>query len=283
MMTKHSDRKNNMNNMITMKTLNKTEQLGDYIEKSMNPVTNWLKDDGSGLWDAEIKAFLDSETLKGLFFSEAWVYILVDLVANKIASRRMKVFKNTVEDGKIGVEPVDDHPLNTMLDRPNDLEGYSTFMYRLAAEHTLICNSIVWSKSGGELILLRTERVMLDFEKDGGIKSYIFFPEADFEFINGKTKTLEFDPEDIIHTKRPNLNSMIWGLSPFIPGRKSILFDRYSQDYLNSFYLKQAIPGLALEMDQHVHEDVALRLLRTLEMAHTGRKNQRRSMLLPKG
>jgi len=72
-------------------------------------------------------------------------------------------------------------------------------------------------------------------------------------------------------------------MSPFIPGRRSVLFNRYSSEYLNNFYLKGATPGMALEMDKEANEKVALRLLRSFEGAYTGRRNQRRTMVLPKG
>ena len=62
-----------------------------------------------------------------------------------------------------------------------------------------------------------------------------------------------------------------------------ILFNKYSSDYLNSFYLKQATPGMAITMDRTVNEELALRQLASFEMAHTGRRNQRRTLMLPKG
>jgi hypothetical protein len=83
--------------------------------------------------------------------------------------------------------------------------------------------------------------------------------------------------------RRPNPSSLLWGLSPFIPGRKSVLFNRYSQEYLNSFYQKGAIPGFALTMDKEANEKNAIRLLKSFETAYTGRRNMRRTLLLPKG
>jgi hypothetical protein len=94
---------------------------------------------------------------------------------------------------------------------------------------------------------------------------------------------LRFDPKDILHIRRPNPASLWWGLSPFIPGSKAVLFNRYTTDYLNAFYLKQATPSMILSMERTVNEDLAIRQLASMEMAYAGRSNQRRTMMLPKG
>jgi hypothetical protein len=62
-----------------------------------------------------------------------------------------------------------------------------------------------------------------------------------------------------------------------------VLFNRYSTEYLLNYYIKGAHPGMALEMSAEANEKNALRLLRSFEQAYTGRRNQRRPMVLPKG
>lgn len=254
-------------------------------ESAKSAVDAYEGQEGStGVWDSEIKAYMDSATLKGLFFSETWVYILVDLVANKISSVPMRVMRGETIDGKFTKKPAEGHPLQDLIENPNPFQSYPSWMYCTVAELTLLGNSIQWyAPQSNVLMALPTESIRMNVAPDGKVSSYVV-AEVHYEegFVKG-TKATQFNVDDIVHIRRPNPSSLLWGLSPFIPGRKSILFNRYSQDYLNSFYQKGAMPGFALEMDKEANERVAMRLIRSFENAYTGRRNMRRTMLLPKG
>jgi HK97 family phage portal protein len=157
-------------------------------------------------------------------------------------------------------------------------------MYGMVVDFVLIGNTIEWyASASNQLMTIPAESVTLDLGGNGRLMSYSV---SEYESNAGRlnlTTTAKFLPTDIIHLRRPNPSSLLWGLSPFIPGRKSILFNRYSQDYLNSFYQKGAIPGFSLQLDKEANERVALRLLRSFENTYTGRRNMRRTIILPKG
>ena len=259
------------------------EDVIDYKEKSAGNLSDLITSDdlAGGLWSSEIKAWMQGETLKSLFFNDDWVFILVDLVAQKISKQRMKVYKTTKKENRYSTEEVPDHPLNARLSMPNAYQDYHAWMYSQIVEYTLMGNDVNWI-SKNEIIVLGAERVTMNFKQNGELKSYTYITK-DSDGNVDKKRTMEFPAEQVVHVRRPNPCSMLWGLSPFIPGRKSILFNRYSADYLNQFYLRNALPGIALKMDEHVNEQVALRLLRSFESAYTGRRNQRRTMILPKG
>lgn len=233
------------------------------------------------LWNEEIKAWADMLTIESLFYTEDWVFILTDLIANKISSQPLYVMQyKQNSDGTKSVEYNEAHPLNALIENPNPMQEYHSWMYNSVVQFVLLGNTIEWySKQNNWLISLRTALSSIEFAPDGSIKSYMY-AMGDEEMGKGATK---FDPSSIIHIRRPNPASLMWGLSPFVPGRKSILFNRYTSDYLNAFYLKQATPGMVLEMDRQLNEEQALRQIRSFELAYTGRRNQRRTMLLPKG
>lgn len=255
-------------------------ELDNHVEKSWDmtaadAVTNEL-------WSTELRAFLDGQTLKSLFFSEDWVFIITDLIASKISNVPMTVMMKDEEGNE---EPDHEHPLNALLLQPNAWQDYSQWMYNTSVEVTLMGNAIIWhGKRSGQLITLPTENITMDFDSLGSVSGYIVSSVQEDSAGNRELLgTQSFDPRDVIHVRRPNPSSLLWGLSPFVPGRKSVLFNRYSTDYLNAFYLKQATPGLALTLDRQVNEDVALRQLRSFEVAYQGRKNMRRTLILPKG
>lgn len=245
-------------------------------------ITNDALQDGR--WAMEDRSVIDAITLKSLFFSDNWVFIICDLIANKISNQELRVMRQYVQNGKIRVEPADDHPVQGELDEPNPLQDYHAWMYCLVVDLVLLGNAIIWKrKSAPQMLGIPAETTALDFDARGVLKRYIAYDSGIFDTQSVPRTMLEFTPDEIIHIRRPNPSSYWWGLSPFVPGQKDVLFSRYSQEYLNSFYLKGATPGLALTMENEANETVALRLLRSFEMAYTGRRNQRRTMILPKG
>jgi len=240
-------------------------------------------DINTGLWDTEFRAFADAQTLKQLYYTELWVYLTVDLVAMKLSSQPMKVMTGEVVEGQFVKKPMESHPLQSLIENPNPFQGYSSWMYCLTVDLCTLGNSIMWyAPQSNYLMQLPGETVLLDINKEGTLAGYKVV-EAAADGTPLVNKQTFFNVEDIVHMRRPNPSSILWGLSPFIPGRKSILFNRYSADYLNSFYQKGAMPGFALEMGGEANERVAMRLLRSFENAYTGRKNMRRTLVLPKG
>ncbi|MGL6123881.1 MAG: phage portal protein, partial [Shewanella sp.] len=255
----------------------------DYSVKSFDMVRDSDPELASGVWDSEIKAFLDAKTLKGLFFGEDWVFVLCDTLSAAASSVPMCVYKKEVaEDGSESTVPAKEHPLNQLLAQPNEFQDYASFMYNVCVEDTLMGNAIIWNApKTGQLMVVPADTITLNFDNMGSIETYVSHQGGLFDNTSGQAT--KFAADDILHIRRPNPSSLLWGLSPFIPGRKSILFNRYSTDYLNAFYLKGAQPSLALKLDQNVSEQSAMRLLKSFEMNYTGRRNQRRTLILPKG
>lgn len=259
------------------------EDMGELITKSWDTAN--ASDTTNELFSSELQAFLDANTLKSLFYSEDWVYIVVDLIASKISSVPLVVKQDEVSNGKKATKIVDDHPLTELIEQPNEWQSYEAWIYNTCVELYLMGNSVIWqAKKTGQLITLPTENISMDFDNKARLSQYLVASvNQDDSGLRDLDVTQRIPADEVIHLRRPNPQSMLWGLSPFIPARKSILFNRYSKDYLNAFYLKQATPGLALSLDRNVNEDQALRQLRAFELAYQGRKNTRRTLILPKG
>lgn len=255
-------------------------------KKTKNLDSQFLNDElgsGSGQWDAETKALMDNFTLKSLFFTEDWVFILLDLMASEISDVDMKVAKETfTRDGRNVVQWLDDHPLNKIIQKPNPQQDYSTWMYLHVVEYCLMGNAIQWfAENLNQLHIIPAEQIFLDVDPSSNeLSRYVVHSQFG---SHNKVEAMIFPPDQILHQRRPNPVSVLWGLSPFVPNAKALLFNRYTQDYLNAFYLKQATGQLALSLDKQVSEEAAMRLMRSFEHSYTGRRNARRTMLLPKG
>lgn len=242
----------------------------------------------TGKWATDDTSFLDPIQLKNLFNSEEWVYIVCDLIAMKISSQPLRVMKQVMNDGVANVEPAEDHPLQATLERPNEYQDYHSWMYVHVVDLTLIGNGVQWKLKNQQenklqIFNVPVESVQIDFDQDGRIRRYATYEIVDREGYPVQRLQWSFNPQDIIHVRRPNPSSMIWGLSPFIPGQRPLLFNRWSQEYLNNFYQKGATPGLALMQENTASTEQLGRMLKSFEGAYTGRRNQRRTLVLPKG
>lgn len=228
------------------------------------------------------RSAVDPMVLKNLFYSEDWVYIVVDRIASKISSQWLRVMREEVVDGKKIVKPAESHPLQTLLETPNQEQDYHSFMYAVIVDECLMGNAMVWyAKQLDQLVLLPAEITQLDVGADGTLNGY------KVTFSQGLTalpkKILRFDPEEICHIRRPNPSGRLYGLSPFIPGRRSVNFNKFTSDYLNNFYEKGAQPGLLLEMRDVPNQAEAIRLIKQFEQAYGGRQNQWKMAVVPKG
>lgn len=253
-----------------------------FNQKAMMSADQIFADKSSGLWRPETNTFMDFMTLKSLFYSEDWVFILVDRIASKLSSQYLRVMRDDIVGGKKIAKPAEGHPVQKILDQPNEIQDYHTWMYSLVADDCVLGNSFQWfSKSLGQIIPIPGENITPIFDGRGNLTKYQVTYGSEEQGI--KPTSWQLSLEEIMHVRRPNPSSMWIGLSPFIPAQKSLLFSRYSAEYLNNFYIKGAQPGLVLEMSQEANQVVALRLLRSMENAYTGRRNQMRSMVLPRG
>ena len=241
-------------------------------------------EDGTGLWDAEYQATMDMLALKGLFFNEPWPYIALDLVADSLSQVPMVVKRlSTDASGDVNEETVTDHPALMILQNPNPFQGYKDFIYNLEIEIDLMGNGIIYyAKRSNQLWIIPAETVTLDLN-EGRLAGYRVHQDLGQGQIDA-TSAEVFKPDDIWHYRRPNPRSLLWGLSPFVPNRKPVLLNRYSLDWVMSFYLKGATPNVIIQSEKpNVDEKRALRMLKTFEQAHTGRANMRRPLLVPNG
>jgi len=260
-----------------------------FQQKSLDPIRDLDLSQNYGEWDSSVKAYIDIMTLKGLFTDEDWVYILVNKYASRIAMQRMRVYKKVQEpSGDSSYKPADDHPVQLKLDNPNTTQTRYDYIYSYVADHILTGNAITWKQPAtGDLVCIPVQMVDLDFDHTANqLKSYRIVKYVGYEGLPnmGEMKEIsKIDPSEIGHSRRPNPFSVYWGMSPFIPGRRSLLFNRYSTEFLINFYQRGAQPGLAFEMGEGANERDCLRTLVALEKAHHGRNNQRKSMVVPKG
>lgn len=258
----------------------------DFEEKSMDAIevkgfsSSQIFSDSIG--SSDLGGFANPRLLMSIYQSEDWIYILVDRIASKLAQIPWQVHRQTMQNGEQILEPALSHPVQKMLDEPNPLQSSYAFKYALITDHAVTGNAIIfYAETTNWLVQVPTELLQLNIDGKGNLAGYYITGVDTQAFPAGSKYHLRAN--DVIHVKRPNPSSIFWGLSPLIPGANPALFNRYSNEYLINFYKKGAQPGLVLEMDEEANEVKARKLLNSIESSNTGRSNQRRGLILPKG
>ena len=104
------------------------------LEKDFNLVRDMDPELATGLWQAEVKAMMDLQTLKTMFYSEDWVYICIDRLAGAVASCPLRVMKGELVDGKMVYKPEEGNPVQKLIDNPNAFQDYYAWMYHITAD-----------------------------------------------------------------------------------------------------------------------------------------------------
>lgn len=226
----------------------------------------------------DMAAMQDATRLMQLFIREDWVFITADLLASNFAMPWPRIFKQTIQNGRATKQPVDDHPVQVLLEDPALFADAQSFWYVAGIYDCMLGNTIIWHmEASNKLMVIPAHEVSIQFSKKGLPEYYVWTPTLD------SNRSSKFSAKEIIHVRRPNPLSQFWGLSPFIPGNKSVLFNRYSGDFLNSFFEKGATPQIIVETEIGNNAEAIKTLAKSFELVNSGRRNYRRPLVLPKG
>ena len=249
-----------------------------------------IPNNSSETWRKATDDYIDLTSLEGLFVNNHWVYTIDDGISTDVSSLQLLVVKEEYsDDGDLIYEKVINHPLMQLLQQPNSFQGYHTWMYNVTQQYIHMGNSINWyAEQSKELYVIPASNINIDRVNNDdalsmeNLRYSLVSTSIDQDYLT-TVKIRELPVSDLIHLRRPNPLNLIWGLSPWLPGRAPVLFNRNSDDYLNSFYTKGATPTLKIELENNVNHQQAVRQLRSFENAYTGKSNYRRPLVLPKG
>lgn len=261
-------------------SLTEYKSLDDVQSKSLgfNAIT---QDVGLGQ-RAPLGTVVNPQQLMSIFETQDWVFIAVDRIASKLSTVPLQVHRKKIVDGEEILEPALKHPLQAVLDRPNPLQTSQQWKYNTVTEHCVTGNSVSYYAKSTRYLIQIPIFMLLPSINAGGILEGFTITSYNPEAFQRETVGI-IPAKDAIHIMRPNPSSINWGLSPLVAGASSVLFNRYSNDYLNNYYQKGALPGLVLEMTQESNKENVKMLLAEITRAYNGISNSRRNMLLPSG
>lgn len=211
------------------------------------------------------------------YCNNVYVFACVKTISLAIAGIPWVVYQRQ-RNGEIIELP--NHPLRSILERPNPWQGGSSFFEDIAGYLMLSGNAYIEAVgpergSPRELYVLRPDRMRV-LPGDGTqlVGGYEYT-------VNGET--VKFTPEQILHLKTFNPLNDWYGMSPIEAAARSIDQNNESRAWNVALLQNMARPPGALVTEQTLTEAQFERLKEDIERYYTGARNAGRPLLLEGG
>lgn len=221
-----------------------------------------------------------SEQLIKAFYG--WVYANVSAIAEEVSKLQPELYRVSFKAGDIVHDRILQHPLLDLLDKFNSINTASEAFYLTSANIELAGDSFLLKDRPNqpqELYILNPTCITVNPKADGfGVDSYDYKHTVD-----GKTKTVNYQPELIIHIKTPNPENPLRGKSTVAAAATSIDTSNLAQEFLKTFFKNGAIVSFALTSDQRITNDEIRRVQQQLKREYGGVMNAFKTLILGGG
>lgn len=216
--------------------------------------------------------------VKASYNKNVWVYACVRAIARAAASIPLEVYDKG-PDGEL--TKVENHPLQLLLNKPNDEQPRDDFMEAWVSFLMLSGNSYVEmngpSDNGPptELWLWRPERVEI-VPGEESIKEIRLN-------VNGSAVSLPY--ERALHTKLFHPTNDYFGLTPLQIAMRTVDMDNSTTDWNTTLVQNYAAPGgiLSAPADARISEPERRRITRTIRRLFGGKRNAGKTHLVEGG
>ncbi len=216
-----------------------------------------------------------------------WVYRNNDAIAMEVSKMDFQLFSVGLSAGEIVYNEIESHPLLDLLDRPNPETTKADAIY-IIQSHKKLAGDAFWLKirNGGQISALRMlppDKITLNLmsptaEQPAAIRSYNYK-----DVIDGQKINVTYEPQDIIHFKKPNPNNQFRGLGAVEALASTIDLDNLTTETSKKFFLNGAISNFALTTDAKITEEQLARLKAEFTSTYSGVDKAFRTMILGGG
>lgn len=226
---------------------------------------------GSPIYGRRDYAFLTREG----FEKNPTVFKSIMLVAQSCSGIPWKLYQKGSKTREI-----DDHPLLTLLKKPNPMHGTGSFFEELVTYWILTGNAYVFAvlpsvrAQPTELWTLRPDRMSILPSRMGGVENYEYT-------VDGKISL--FDPNTILHIKMFAANDDWYGFSPLLVAGNLVEQQNSGFDWNTALIQNAGRPSGALIAQGVLGEDQYERLRNMIRDRYTGKRNAGMPMLLEGG
>lgn len=228
-----------------------------------------------------------SISTKILQANKGWVYRNNDAIAQEVAKIDFELYTIGLSEGEIVYNEVTSHPLLDLLDKPNEENTKTDLIYIVQSHRKLSGDAFILKvRNGSQTVALRTlppDKITLNLQPPTAsdptiIESYVYR-----DVIDGNRIEVVYQPEEIIHIKRPNPNNPFRGLGAVEALADTIDLDNLTTETTKRFFENGAITNFVLTTDQKVNDEQLERLNAQLRSRHAGPSNAYKAMILGGG
>lgn len=219
--------------------------------------------------------------------NKEWVYRNNDVIAAEVSKMDFELYRVSLKNGEIVYDEIFSHPILDLLDHPNEEEVKADALY-IIQSHKKLAGDAFWLKirTGRQVTALRhlpPDKIELNLrtptpDDPTAIESYHYQ-----DVINGTKIDVIYQPEDIIHLKKPNANNPFRGLGVVEAMSETIDTDNLTNLTTKTFFQKGAITNFVLTTDQKITKDQLKRLRAELRQDYAGADNAYKTMILGGG
>lgn len=191
------------------------------------------------------------------------VYTAVSRIGEALSSVPLRVYRRTGDDW----EPLAEHPLQSLLDRPNDFMDAATLV-RYASDHLLLGGNALWAKSRRpDGTILELWPLMPDEVRP--VRSQRLFI-SHYERYSGGLRQPDLDPRDLVHAKLPDPGNLYWGLSVLAAAAKAVDTDAAAVSHNLATLQNRAMVPAIVGVENTLEDTALARLKAQLDRRRLG-------------
>jgi len=202
-----------------------------------------------------------------------WVYINITTLAEEVSKLEPELYKVVLKGGKYELVEVETHPLLDLLDRFNDTTTQSDGFY-LTESHLDLTGDCFWYLENGasgeptNIYILQPDKIELVIGADATVVGYKYKT-----IVDGKTKEVMYEPEEILHIKIPNPANQYRGHSVVEGIATTLDIDTNTLESSKSFYQNGMMSQFMLTTENKLTQDQLKKLKAEMKAAYGGTKN----------
>lgn len=228
-----------------------------------------------------------SISTKILQANKGWVYRNNDAIAQEVSKIEFELYTVGLSGGEIVYNEITSHPLLDLLDKPNEETTKSDLIYIVQSHKKLSGDCFILKiRNNSQVVALRTlppDKITLNLQPPTETDPTIIESYEYKDVIDGNNIKFTYQPEDIIHLKKPNPLNPFRGLGAVEALADTIDLDNLTTETTKKFFQNGAITNFVLSTESKITEDQLKRLRAEMKSSYGGAANAYRAMILGGG
>lgn len=219
--------------------------------------------------------------------NKEWVYRNNDVIAMEVSKMEFELYSVGLKDGEIVYNEIESHPILDLLDKPNPETTKADALY-IVQSHKKLTGDAFWLKirKGKTIKSLRSlppDKITLKLreptETDPTVVEYYKYDDV----IDNQKISIIYQPEDIIHLKKPNPNNYFRGYGAVEALAETIDVDNLTNLTTKNFFKRGAITNTVFSTDSKVTDEQIRRIQAEMRSMYGGASNAYKTLVLGGG